>query len=727
MTLRRRFDKIIRPLALPKDPSARAEKLLSTEWLVTNGIGGYSSGTAAGVITRRYHGLLVAALPNPLGRMVLLNHLGERLVVDAREAPLDAEKRVAGPVDPPVAKSIGAFRLEGGLPVWEYETDGSRVEKRILMPHRQNTVYLTYRLLEGPDQATLELHPAVHFRGYEDPVNSAHNAPASVRYHLSSPDGSHLVTSDGADQLPPLRLRIARGDGSTADYTFVRDERLTSEYLYPVEESRGYEFRGTLWAPGRFEVTLRRGESVTLIASAESEEVMRALPPDSATRREMERRRRLVDAAALPAPDDTCAELIVAADQFIITPKGRIVDCARSAALGNEVRTVIAGYHWFTDWGRDTMISLEGLTLSTGREREAGFILTTFADYVRDGLIPNMFPDGSNRGLYHTADATLWFFHAVEAYLRRTGDEVTLTHLLPIMNDIISHHVNGTKFGIGVDPDDGLLRQGAQGYQLTWMDAKVDGWVVTPRRGKAVEINALWYNALRLLEGWLTSIRGEKAARDIRARAEQVYESFNERFWMPEKGYLYDVVDGEDGDSPLCRPNQVLAISLDHPVLERSRWESVMRVVQERLVTPFGLRSLAPGEPEYRSHYFGDLRARDAAYHQGTVWAWLIGPWVDAWLKLHPDDYAGARSFLEGCVGALDIYALGTIAEIFDAEAPYTPRGCIAQAWSVAEVLRCWIKTTPRPPVELQRGGHSDISTATHEVNVEETASSRHS
>jgi len=341
------------------------------------------------------------------------------------------------------------------------------------------------------------------------------------------------------------------------------------------------------------------------------------------------------------------------------------------------------------------MISLEGLTLQTGRQREAAFILRTFAHYVRDGLIPNMFPDGSNEGLYHTADATLWFFHALEAYVRRSGDEATLTHLLPLMVHIVEHHLKGAKFGIGVDPNDGLLRQGAEGYQLTWMDAKVDGWVVTPRRGKAVEINALWYNALRLLEGWLVAVRGERSAATIRGHADRAYESFNKRFWMPDKGYLFDVIDGENGDSSLCRPNQLFAISLDHPVLERSRWEPVMDVVQSRLLTPFGLRSLAPGEPDYKRNYFGDLRSRDAAYHQGTVWGWLIGPWVDAWLKLHPEDRAGARRFLDGSIAALGGFGLGTIGEIFDAESPYTPRGCIAQAWSVAEVLRCWVKTAP--------------------------------
>jgi len=695
--IRRLLDRVVRRLDLPADNDARAQKLIDTEWLVTNGLGGYSSSTMAGLITRRYHGILVAALPNPVGRMVMLNHLGERLVVGDRKTYLTAEERPGGRADPAVAAVVADARLDGGLPVWEYLWQGTRIEKRVLMPHKQNTVHVIYRLLEGPPGAMLELHPALHFRGYEDAVGSTTNSPATAKYSINVSGGMHVITVD--DHLPPLRLQITGGASSK----FVADEKVTSEFMYPVEESRGYEFRGTLWTPGHFAVELERDGCATLVASVEQEDVMLALTPDDAADCEHQRRRRLVASAAPQAQDETGAELVLAADQFIIEPAGRIADATRAAAMGNEVRTVIAGYHWFTDWGRDTMISLEGLTLATGRQREAAFILRTFAHYVRDGLIPNMFPDGSNEGLYHTADATLWFFHAVEAYVRRTGDEVTLTHLLPTMIDIVEHHVKGTRFGIGVDPKDGLLRQGAEGYQLTWMDAKVDGWVVTPRRGKAVEINALWYNALRLLEGWLIAVRGEEAAAAVSARAEQVYESFNERFWMPDKGYLYDVVDGEDGDSALCRPNQVFAVSLPHPVLDREHWEPMLKVVEERLLTPVGLRSLAPGETGYKDRYFGDLRSRDAAYHQGTVWAWLIGPWVDAWLKLHPDDRAGARRYLQGCIGALGEFGLGTIGEIFDAQEPYTPRGCIAQAWSVAEVLRCWVKTAPEATVTPEK------------------------
>jgi predicted glycogen debranching enzyme len=366
------------------------------------------------------------------------------------------------------------------------------------------------------------------------------------------------------------------------------------------------------------------------------------------------------------------------------------------------VRTVIAGYHWFTDWGRDTMISLEGLTLTTGRHVEAGYILRTFAHYVRDGLIPNMFPEREKEGLYHTADATMWFFHAMQRYIDYTHDRLTLALLYPTLKDIIANHVRGTRFGIRMDERDGLLTQGADGYQLTWMDAKVDDWVVTPRRGKAVEINALWFNALKLMERW-ASDHGDADA-NYRDLAERVRRSFNERFWNPEAGYLYDIVD-VDGFPGLvdskCRPNQVLAISLPNPVLVRERWSSVLNAARDRLLTPVGLRSLAPGDADYKSRYFGDLRARDAAYHQGTVWGWLVGPFVDAWLKLYPDDLEGARRTLEGFIPHLDDGCIGSISEVFDAEEPFTQRGCIAQAWSVAEVLRVWVKLSQQAPARF--------------------------
>jgi len=419
---------------------------------------------------------------------------------------------------------------------------------------------------------------------------------------------------------------------------------------------------------------------------------MMVLSPTDAWQAELDRRRRLIAQADPFARSGVGAELVLAADQFIITPVGRFADATRARAAGDALRTVIAGYHWFTDWGRDTMIGLEGLTLVTGRYAEAGEILRTFAHYVRDGLVPNMFPERENEGLYHTADATLWFFHAVSRYARLSDDELTLSALYPTLKTIVDAHVNGTRFGIHVDPADGLLTQGAEGYQLTWMDAKVDDWVVTPRRGKAVEINALWYQALRLMADWADRA-GDPDGAAYRARADQVYHSFNRRFWCPSREHLFDVVDGELGtngsaDDPRCRPNQVLAIALPHAVLARERWHAVMRVVRAQLLTPVGLRSLAPNELEFKRRYDGDLRARDAAYHQGTVWSWLVGPFVDAWLKVYPDDIAGARRAVDGFAPHLNDACVGSVSEIFDADAPFTPRGCVAQAWSVAELLR---------------------------------------
>jgi predicted glycogen debranching enzyme len=662
-----------------------AETLRANEWLVTNGLGGYASSTVGGVMTRKYHGYLVSALPSPHGRTVMLQNVHATLrLADGTEVALSAAVHQAGRGAIPAERHLRDFRLELGLPVWEYEVAGVRLSKRVLMPFGQNTVHVTYAVEGGGlEGASLRLRPYLHFRQHEAPVTQAHS-----RSRLVIPDGARLeVWPDSG--LPPLRLHCGNGGGS-----FAADDRRVAEVVYTVERDRGYEWTGEVWSPGAFTVPLHGGEHVALIASTEPWQVADSLSPHDAVVSEQARRRALLRLAGAAADDPVAARLVLAADQFVITPSGRAEDAARARAIGDEVRTVIAGYHWFTDWGRDTMISLEGLTLCTERHREAGYILRTFAHYVRDGLIPNMFPDGATEGLYHTADASLWFIQAVHRYLVRTADHRTLDAILPALREIVERHLAGTRFGIGVDPADGLLAQGAEGYQLTWMDAKVDGWVVTPRRGKAVELNALWYNALRLMAGWLDA-RGERedSAR-LAAAAQRARTSFNARFWNAERGYLYDVIDTPEGvNDSACRPNQLLALSLEHPVLDEPHWTAVLEVVRSQLLTPFGLRSLAPSHPDYKARYFGDLRARDAAYHQGTVWGWLIGPFVDAWLRVHPRDVAGARACLAGLVAHLDEFGVGSIAEIFDAEAPYAPRGCIAQAWSVAEVLRAWLRT----------------------------------
>ncbi len=596
------------------------ELLLNREWLVTNGLGGYASGTISGAITRRYHGLLIAALPAPLGRMVMWSHVSEFLRFgDDDVVSLGGEERAGGKLDLQGADFLREFRLGDGLPIWTYRVRDLVLEKRVLLPHLQNTVHVSYRILEGTHRPYLELRPAFHFRHHETPVNEGPTTP----YKLAAVEGRYEINSTRG-RLPPLRMK-----------------------LYDCE-------------------------SAFTIAPANIHQ--KAIPE---------------------ARNGVAAELVFAADQFVITPSGRFEEAARAHAAGDEVRTVIAGYHWFTDWGRDTMISLEGLTLVTGRSLEAGYILRTFADYVRDGLIPNMFPDREKGGLYHTADATLWFFHALGRYLERTDDWTTLKLLLPTLIDIVEHHLRGTKFNIHVDPDDSLLVQGKDGYQLTWMDAKMGDWVVTPRRGKAVEINALWFNALKFLEKWLGEMGNAAAAQRYGDLAQRTRESFNKRFWFEEGGYLYDVVDLDGGTASdaACRPNQLFAISLDHPVLNEERWKSVVDVAESELLTPVGLRSLSPKHPEYKPIYSGNLRSRDGAYHQGTVWAWLIGPFIDAWLKVHPEDKSAARKFLTRFPERMNENGIGTISEVFDAREPHSAGGCIAQAWSVAEVLRCWVKT----------------------------------
>jgi predicted glycogen debranching enzyme len=652
---------------------------LDREWIVTNGLGGYASGTIAGLNTRRFHGCLIAALPAPHGRMMMMNQIAETLRIGDRSYQLTADNLSFATQTDTVSPFLKSFRLEIGLPVFTYASDEFTLEKRLCMVHAQNTTYITYRLLKGKS-ARLELHPAIDIRPHE----GALAGPRHEGYRFSAVSGGYEL-SVGSD-LPPLILSWRGGDASFR----LMLENVT-DLRYRIEQSRGYDWKGNLWSPGSLSANLTENSGASLVISTEKWDQVNALSPDNAFAAEGERRRRLLRAAPKEARSGLAAELVLAADQFLISPVGRTAESVQAHSIGDEVRTVIAGYHWFTDWGRDTMISLEGLTIATGRTHEGEYILRSFAKYIRDGLIPNMFPEGKTSGLYNTADASLWFFHAADRYIRATEDVETLEVLLPSLLDIIEWHQRGTSFGIGVE-EDGLLTQGAQGVQLTWMDAKVDDWVVTPRRGKAIEINALWYNALRVTEAWLRTVGDTDRAEQISATAAKVFASFNARFWSSQLGYCFDVVDREGGgNDPSLRPNQVLSISLPYAVLAEDKWKPVLNVVRAQLLTPFGLRSLAPSDPDFKPRYDGDLRARDAAYHQGTVWAWLIGPFFDAWLRTHPGDWETAEALLASFKTEMSEAGIGTVSEVFDAEFPFAPRGCIAQAWSVAEVLRCEI------------------------------------
>ena len=670
---------------------------LSREWLVTNGLGGYAAGTVAGAATRRFHGVLIAALPAPLGRYLALAALDEtvRLDHDGGER-LSGSSPFGGPVRTPT-DTLLEFALEDGLPVWTWQVGAVRIEKRLLMPHLRNTAHVTYAVRDAPGVITLELLPRFNVRPHEGSVETLHarrpDRPAdrpSFPYDIEESVRGIEVRAEG---VPPIRLALV----GPRPARLLRAED-TVELLYAMERERGYDFRGPVASPGRWDVLLEPGDVLTVVISMQSWEELAAIDPAEARAAELRRRRALIERAHPALRTGLGAELVLAADQFVISPHARVADEARLHAEGREARSVIAGYHWFTEWGRDTMISLDGLTLRTGDPQDAASILHTFARHVRDGLIPNYFPEGAQDGVYHTADASLWFVHAIGRYERLTGDVGLRRALAPAIAQIIERHLAGTRFGIGMDPRDGLLRQGAPGYQLTWMDAKVRDWVVTPRRGKAVEINALWYNALRLAEEWAHADGDAAVAERLGGIASQARDAFNARFWNAPAGYCFDVVDveGRDGvDDPSLRPNQLLAISLPHPVLAPERWRPALDAVRGALLTPVGVRTLAPGDPDYRARYDGDLRARDAAYHQGTAWGWLLGPLVDAWRRVHGDDSEGLSWITESVATNLSEACLGQASEIFDAEAPYTPRGCVAQAWSVAELIRCLVTIAP--------------------------------
>jgi predicted glycogen debranching enzyme len=662
-------------LKMAPRPSAPSTPEAPLEWLATNGLGGYASGSVDGPPMRRFHGYLIAALPAPLGRVLLLQGLHEAVELDGGTQRSLRLGRDSDP--PPVGPS--EFALVAGLPNWTFALDdGARLERWVLVPHGQNTVHVRYRLRGATAPARVRIRPWLDFRPHEGMVS-----PEQQHTYTVARIGAARCEFTRADS--PLLLRMqALGEHAV----FTPGPQDWSNIPLAIERDRGYDHVASAHSPGAFSLILEPDRDVWLTASAEAWESLDALSPDQACEHELTRRQRLLVAshASLQTPETFLLPL--AADQFIVRPATRAVDDAQAYAVGAEPRTVIAGYPWFTDWGRDTMISLEGLALVTGRFSEAHDILRTFALHVRHGLIPNLFPEGQREGLYHTADATLWFFQALHRYDTVTGDHALVEELMPVLEEIVRCHRQGTAFNIHV-AEDGLLAQGAAGVQLTWMDALCDGWVVTPRRGKAVELNALWHNALVLLGSWLERSGREAERDDVLREAARCRQAFNARFWNAAKRRLYDVVDGEQGDDDACRPNQIIAVSVPHSPLDRQHWPAVLETVTRELVTPVGLRTLSPEHPDYKRVYFGDLRDRDAAYHQGTVWPWLMGPFVDAWLAVHPEDAAGARRWLEPLLRHVtDSGCVGSISEIFDAEPPFLPRGCCAQAWSVAEVAR---------------------------------------
>jgi len=640
---------------------------LRREWLVTNGLGGYASGTVVGVNTRRYHGLLVAALTPPVGRTVLVGGLVEWARYGGRRYPLATHEYGDGTVDPRGYRHLQSFALEGMLPVWVFALGDALLEKRVWMAHGANTTYVMYRLVRAPREVELEITPLVTYRDFHALTSGRGWRPEAE----AAPHGVVLRAFPGA---VPFRLLLEGG-------RFVARGDWHWNFLHREESARGLDDRADLYAPGAFTAALTPVEGLTLVATAD------ATPPAGGPRSlaaAQARQQQLLRRAGVTDSNPVVQQLVLAADQFIVrrTTGGR-------GATADAGQTVIAGYHWFNDWGRDTMIALPGLTLATGRPEVAAEILRTFTRYLADGLLPNNFPDAAGAGPgYNTADASLWYVLAVRAYHEATGDDQLVDGMLPALREVIDRHERGTRYGIGMDPADGLLRAGAPGVQLTWMDAKVGDWVVTPRAGKPVEINALWYNALRTLAAFLAS-RRDPAAPRYRALADRVRAAFRARFARQGRSALADVVDGPGGDDPTVRPNQIFAVSLPFPLLERAAAAAVVDEVGRALLTTYGLRSLSPDDPAYHGTYGGDPSHRDRAYHQGPAWAWLAGAYAEAYHRVH-GDLEGARALLRPFEHHLRDAGLGTISELFEGDPPHLPRGCIAQAWSVAEVLRVW-------------------------------------
>jgi predicted glycogen debranching enzyme len=643
------------------------------EWLVTNGIGGYASGTVAGNNTRRYHGLLIAALHPPVGRTQLVGSLDETVRYARTNFFLATHRWASGVADPQGFCNIESFHLEGMKPVWNYALSDALLEKRVWMRHGENTTFVQYALLSGSGTVEMDLKALVNYRDYH---SSTHAGIWQMKID-SVTNGIKIMAFDGA---VPFFLKSA-----DASYE-IRGEWYRDCY-FPEETARGLDDREDHFFAAEFHVRLEVGDSITFVLSTlESESLDCESARGHLANHEVKLLQNWHQTNGPVAKDSPSwlRQLVLAADQFIVE---------RSLPDQPDGRTVIAGYHWFADWGRDTMIALPGLSLATGRADVARQILLAFARLVDGGMLPNNFSDADGKPEYNTVDAALWYFEAIRQYYDATRDAATLQILFPILMSIIDCHINGTRFNIHADAADGLLYAGEPGVQLTWMDAKIGDWVITPRTGKPVEINALWINALETFADIAQLFA--KPFEPYAKLAAQARKSF-QKFWNARRDCCFDVIDAPvTGADASLRPNQILAVSLPVSPLTPQQQKSVVDICAQQLLTPHGLRSLAPGEPGYQGHYHGGPRDRDAAYHQGTVWGWLLGPFVQAHLRVYADRDA-ALHFLEPLAAQIREYGLGTLGEIFDGDAPFTARGCIAQAWTVAELLRAW-RTINRP------------------------------
>jgi predicted glycogen debranching enzyme len=658
LTLKEQLEKMIN---FDAEVCQNLEMALGREWLETNNLGGFASSTITGANTRRYHGLLTAALRPPTGRFVLLSKLEETLIIDGQRVDLSTNLYPPDVVHPQGFQQQSGFRLDP-FPVFTYQVGAVSVEKTVFMLHGENSTVVRYRVrTSGAARVSLEIRPLVAFRDYHSLRHEA------LDIFLQAELKQNLVSLLKQDDNTQLFLAHDAGKVSIEGQWYRNFE-------YPEERARGFDFHEDLFNPCLLVWQIEADTTCDIIASTDAHAV-----GDAAAFEARERERRRTVAESMGEADPFVQSLVVAADQFLVR-------------RGDDLSSVIAGYHWFTDWGRDTMISLTGLAFTRKKFDTAREILLAFASHMREGVIPNRFPDAGEEPEYNNVDGTLWFVNAVGELARRTGDiEFVREHLYARLTEFIEWHERGTVYSIRAD-EDGLLSADQEDVQLTWMDAKIGDYVVTPRAGKAVEIQALWYNALRTIEEIAAQLDDDWMRNHCRALAELARASFHGLFWNEAANCLFDYINPAGEPDASIRPNQIFALSLPHPIITGSRGRLVVETVRRELLTPYGLRSLSPRHPDYRPRYEGDAYARDSDYHQGTVWAWLIGPFINAYLRVHertPASLEQARLYVQTFRQHLQEAGVGQISEIFDGDEPHAPRGCIAQAWSVAELLRC--------------------------------------
>jgi predicted glycogen debranching enzyme len=625
---------------------------LTLEWLVTNSLGGYASGTVAGPNTRRYHGLLMAALRPPVQRVLLLAELHVSVIgSDGEPQPLTTPSEM---------------RLDGMLPAFRWRIGGRVIERRIWMEQGQNRTVISYRMLAGAP-TTLRVRPLFAHR------------PADLHRFERGVADARRIAHGWQVALDGMATHLdARPSGTPVDSpSWIHVE-------HPAERERVLDDDEDLFTPGTLELSIEPGSPVAIIAGTDQ------LPEEWSSAESLVAARRFdrntLDALGDRDQNALTRQLALAASQFRVVRVLQAPTLPSPASGGGEEmqRTIIAGYPWFADWGRDTMIALRGLTLASGHPDQAREILETFVSFLDQGMLPNALHDPGESTEFNTIDATLWLFQALHHYLEVTADWEFVKAQLPALEEVIRWHVNGTRFGIRMDPADGLITATAPGYGLTWMDARDEDWVVTPRHGKPVEIAALWYNALRLMSDWTS--RADAPVARFAMMAKRARRTAQARYWYEAGGYLYDVIDGPEGSDASLRPNQLMALGLAYPLIEGERARRSLDRVTEKLLTPFGLRTLSPDDPRYLHRFGGDHRSRDAAYQMGIVWPWLLGPYLDAHLRIHGDPTVVAR-VLARFEAHLRDAGIGSISEIFEAEPPYRPAGAIAQAWSVGELL----------------------------------------